>query len=376
MKRILLLILIGIVAYFSKPVWEDSVKGLLDKPIIHSIVSKAESLKNSPEARSTFDQINGMIEQIDDSINQLNNDKAQTTFSKVDKPTLSAPTDHHFSVHNIELGDAKTKVEQEAGAPKRHMENEYGVDWYTYHDHYQNFMMVSYDSNGKVNGLYTNQDLISSSLGVKLNSSKASVQKSLGEPLTKIRKGLLYYQIQDNGEYNVYQMDNSYVTVFYDKHENNTVTAIQIIGNQLEANRKEFYSEPSANLKEGFEYQLFDLTNAARVNHNLGILTFDDHVQNTARKHSLDMAQNHYFDHTNLKGQSPFDRMQEDGITFHVAGENLAYGQFSSVFAHEGLMNSLGHRENILQKDYRMLGVGVAFNEKSQPYYTENFYAN
>lgn len=87
------------------------------------------------------------------------------------------------------------------------------------------------------------------------------------------------------------------------------------------------------------------------------------------------MAVNQYFNHTNLEGQSPFDRMKEDDFSFHLAGENLAYGQYSSIFAHEGLMNSLGHRENILRKDYEYLGVGVAFNDKSQPYYTQNFYA-
>ncbi len=42
------------------------------------------------------------------------------------------------------------------------------------------------------------------------------------------------------------------------------------------------------------------------------------------------MAKNHYFDHTNLKGQSPFDRLKKDGITFNSAGENLAYGQVSN----------------------------------------------
>ncbi|MDA6131258.1 CAP domain-containing protein, partial [Escherichia coli] len=68
-------------------------------------------------------------------------------------------------------------------------------------------------------------------------------------------------------------------------------------------------------------------------------------------------------------------RMQADEVSFMVAGENLASGQFSSIFAHEGLMNSLGHRKNILRADYEFLGVGVAFNSKSQPYYTENFYA-
>ena len=38
-------------------------------------------------------------------------------------------------------------------------------------------------------------------------------------------------------------------------------------------------------------------------------------------------------------------------------------------------MNSKGHRENILQPDFQYLGVGVAFNSESHPYYTQNFYA-
>ena len=63
------------------------------------------------------------------------------------------------------------------------------------------------------------------------------------------------------------------------------------------------------------------------------------------------MAENAYFNHENLQGQSPFDRMREDDIAFSMAGENLAYRQFSSIFAHEGLMDSLGHRENILKSD-------------------------
>jgi uncharacterized protein YkwD len=66
--------------------------------------------------------------------------------------------------------------------------------------------------------------------------------------------------------------------------------------------------------------------------------------------------------------------MQNDGIVYTFAGENLAAGQFSSIFAHEGLMNSLGHRENILRPEFTFLGVGVAFNSESRPYYTEDFY--
>lgn len=144
----------------------------------------------------------------------------------------------------------------------------------------------------------------------------------------------------------------------------------------MEASRAALYSAGSEDLKKGFEYQLFDLTNATRVNHGLSVLEWNEEVRETARKHSTDMAENQYFNHTNLQGQPPFDRMEEDNISFTTAGENLAYGQLSSIFAHQGLTNSEGHRENILQDRFAELGVGVDFNNDNQPFYTENFLTN
>ena len=85
------------------------------------------------------------------------------------------------------------------------------------------------------------------------------------------------------------------------------------------------------------------------------------------------MAENNYFGHTNLNGESPFDRLAEDNIDFTMAGENLAAGQPSSIFAHQGLMNSEGHRKNILKKDFRQMSVGVSFQEDGHPLYTETF---
>ncbi len=352
MKRFLFLILIIGIAYISKPVWDDYVNREKTQSAMDSISTKIESIKNNPDVISSMEALTDtfyeLIGRLDDSIEDMKQEQKQPE-SKVEQPSLTTPAHQKFSVHNIELGDTKAAVEQMLGAPKRMSKNEYGVDWYSYHENYQNFMMVSYDKNDIVNGLYTNQDLISSSNGIKLGASKESIREYLGDPLTRLRKGLVYYLIQDNGEYQLFKVGESYITIFYDKHESNTVTAIQMIHSDLEGNRKDMYTEPSEQLKEGFEYQLFDLTNAARVNHNLGILTWDDHVKETARKHSVDMAENAYFNHENLQGQSPFDRMREDDIAFSMAGENLAYGQFSSIFAHEGLMNSLGHRENILK---------------------------
>lgn len=203
---------------------------------------------------------------------------------------------------------------------------------------------------------------------------KDFVREALGEPITRIQKGFVFYQLQEESDYDLFRVDDSYITIFYDIHEDNTISAIQIIHKDIEEGKKDFYTKASDPLREGFELQMFDLTNAARVHHGLQPLTWDERAQGTARKHSADMAKNDYFNHTNLAGESPFDRMLKDSITFSVAGENLAYGQLSSIFAHEGLMNSLGHRKNILQADFLYLGVGVAFNEESHPYYTQNYF--
>lgn len=292
---------------------------------------------------------------------------------EISKPELKTPKDYPFSIYNISLGDDKHTVETTLGTSQRVTANEYGISWFTYHSNYQNFVMVGYDDNNKVAALYTNQDLIASNNGIKKGTEKEKVLETLGEPLTELRKGLVFYKMAEDRDYEMFSLDDSYVTVFFDKHENNTVTAIQIVSSSLEENRNEFYVDGTEELKEGFEYQLFDLTNASRVNNHLKPLSWDEAVRETARKHSIDMAENNYFSHTNLDGESPFDRMLNDGIRYSMAGENLAYGQNSSVFAHEGLMNSIGHRENILQKDFASLGVGVAFNDNAQPYYTENF---
>ncbi|BCB03842.1 CAP domain-containing protein [Bacillus sp. KH172YL63] len=376
MKRLFLLIMLAAVAFISKPAWEEKVNAAG----FDSVLDKMEELKNSPEVKETFDQlydkVSMLLMNLDESFRDLESRSQTKEEHHVEKPALQVPDEQTFSIYNIEIGDAKDKVENELGQAKRRSVNEYGVSWYAYHDQYRNFLMISYDADQQVTGLYTNHDLVSSQTGIELGSSKNIVHDALGKPLKTIRKGLTLYQLQETGEHETYQLDKSYVTIFYDKHENDTVTAIQMIDEKLESAKRAYYADPSPEMKEGFEFQLFDLTNAARVEKGLPVLSWSEKVRDTARKHSLDMAEQDYFSHTNLTGQSPFDRMEEDQVAFRTAGENLAYGQVSSIYAHEGLMNSEGHRENILQPHYEQLGIGVAFNEKSQPYYTENFFSH
>ncbi|WP_071460487.1 CAP domain-containing protein [Bacillus massilinigeriensis] len=341
-----------------------------------------EKLKNSSEEiiGKLPDMFQSTVKEFQSLRYQLSvllfNEKPQPDFTPTEesKPNLKAPTNGVISIYNVELGQSKQSVEEELGKPKRISKNEYGSNWYTYHNHFQNFMMVSYDSSGKVNGLYSNHDIISSQSGIKHGSTRTEVHSALGEALDTIRKGNKLYKLDFDSGFEIYRINGAYYTIFYDKQEGNTVTGVQIISDSLEKQKNGYYAKTSKDLQASFEKQLFDLTNADRSEKKLPLLKWDEKISMTALNHSKDMARNNFFSHTNLEGESPFDRMADDGIAFSTAGENLAYGQNSAIFAHEGLMNSPGHRKNILLTEYRSLGIGVSFNQHGQPYYTENFY--
>ena len=106
------------------------------------------------------------------------------------------------------------------------------------------------------------------------------------------------------------------------------------------------------------ERQMFDLVNDERASAGLSRLVWDERLVPVARAHSEEMFKLKYFSHTSPVAGSPFDRLKAAGITYTRAGENLAYAQ-SVTIAHRGLMESQGHRENILRPEFTMIGIGV-----------------
>ncbi|MGI2328755.1 CAP domain-containing protein [Planococcus sp. YIM B11945] len=373
LRKIGWFIVLLVLVYVARPIWEEPVGEHVDLSFLDSIDQAIEQVAENPTVSEAIDEAKQFTARIGGELQSVVSKESLALPEAVAKPDITE-TDSLFAVHNVTLGMSKEEAQAKVGLPLRLMRNEYGSDWHSYHKNYQNYVLLSYDQEGKVNGMYTNQAIISSTENITMESTKDEVRKALGEPLKFLQKGNVQYMLDTREEYDLYKMDNVYVTVFYDIHEDNTVTAIQVIDEELEQQRPEIYAEPTDELKKGYEFLLFELTNSTRIQRELPLLKWNEDAMKTARKHSQDMADNHYFSHTNQQGESPFDRMSDDGITFFVAGENLAYGQYSSIFAHEGLMNSMGHRENILKPDYGYLGIGAAFNVENQPYYTANFF--
>jgi len=106
------------------------------------------------------------------------------------------------------------------------------------------------------------------------------------------------------------------------------------------------------------EQTMLNLVNKERSSRGLKEVIFDKELANIGRKHCQDMLERGYFSHYTPEGFSPFDRMKEAGIIYNFAGENLAMSPNTDL-AMQGLMNSPGHKANILSVDFGRLGVGV-----------------
>ena len=118
------------------------------------------------------------------------------------------------------------------------------------------------------------------------------------------------------------------------------------------------FSMKKGTVDDQAEQEMFILVNKERVKSGLAPLTFDTMLRDVARAHSQDMFARGYFSHYTPEGRSPFDRMTNAGITFMYAGENLALAP-STDLAMQGLMNSPGHRANILNPNFKKIGIGV-----------------
>lgn len=106
------------------------------------------------------------------------------------------------------------------------------------------------------------------------------------------------------------------------------------------------------------EARMLEMLNSERAKNGLQPLRADPELTEVARKHSRDMLARGYFSHETLGGGSLPDRLHAGNVRYGVAGENLAYAP-NLQRAHQGLMNSPGHRANILRPQYTRVGIGV-----------------
>ncbi|WP_026242488.1 MULTISPECIES: CAP domain-containing protein [unclassified Streptomyces] len=129
-------------------------------------------------------------------------------------------------------------------------------------------------------------------------------------------------------------------------------------------------STPSATAASA-QAAILALVNEERGKVGCSPVTASSSLASLAQNFSDDMAARGFFDHTDPDGKTPWDRADAAGVA-GLGGENIARGQADAQAVMDAWMNSDGHRANILNCDYKTLGVGVHYGAGG-PWWTQDF---
>jgi serralysin len=130
------------------------------------------------------------------------------------------------------------------------------------------------------------------------------------------------------------------------------------------------------------EQYMLELINAERVKVGAPALAFDATLVRSSEAHSQWMIGTDTFSHTGVNGSSPGDRMHDAGYTTQAGwGENIAWASLRGApgtrdeveLLHTNLMNSPGHRANILRPEFGRLGIGIMDGGARGLMVTQNF---
>ncbi len=130
--------------------------------------------------------------------------------------------------------------------------------------------------------------------------------------------------------------------------------------------------EESGGVQEAAE-AVASLVNAARRDAGLSELELDADLCAAAQARAQEIAQS--FSHTRPDGSSCFTILEEFGISYRAAGENIAMGQRTPEEVIDGWMNSSGHRANILNGTFTSIGVGYYVDGAGAAHWVQIFQA-
>lgn len=143
-------------------------------------------------------------------------------------------------------------------------------------------------------------------------------------------------------------------------------------GNVLQGQLTQPSQTPQENsAKEDFAAQVLQLVNEQRMQAGAGELHTNTAVQTAARARAVELAEQP--SHLRPDGSSCFTALDEQGIAYVEAGENIAWGQQTPQEVVQSWMNSSGHRENILKESYTTVGIAYYMGEDGTYYWVQMF---
>ena len=191
-----------------------------------------------------------------------------------------------------------------------------------------------------------------------LQASKKALIKSICEKLSDNKSksaGIIKETTTGSNLNNVDETGENNHTAFTEKGLNDTKE------NNTDQQQDNMPQESSS-----FESILLYMINHARINNGIHSLNSNNALCSIAAQRSADMINRNYFSHNTPDGKNIFIILQEKGIMYSAAGENMYFASPPSSAAADAAfsswMNSGPHRENILNPNFYQAGIGVSSN--------------
>lgn len=124
--------------------------------------------------------------------------------------------------------------------------------------------------------------------------------------------------------------------------------------------------QPQVNTSD-YKAQVVAIMNQERANAGVGGITQNASLDAVAQVRAQEIVQS--FSHTRPDGSSCFTILDQNGIVYMTAGENIAAGYGTPAEVMAGWMNSEGHRANILNGSFGQVGIGY-YTDPNTPYVT------
>ena len=285
---------------------------------------------------------------------------------------------------SILIGKSLQEVEKALGKPARIDKSGYDYDWYIYNLDLNKYVQVGV-VNQKVVTVYA--------IGPQANVDPFTIGMPLEEIFTSFAIHTNILMQYEGNEYRIELTDTDVNTMpliqfgdifaqLYIDRFTSSLSSVRFLDSETLIKQRPYEisyrgklieagpldSEEWHEVEEGAEKQIFDMTNVLRLRYELETLKWDEKTAEAAYEHSLDMYESNNFSHISDKYGNLSDRLKKAKVVYQSAGENIAANYIDAPAVMEGWLNSKGHRESLLNKDFTHIGVGV-----HRKYYTQNF---
>lgn len=273
---------------------------------------------------------------------------------------------------NLKISSAYTQTSEKSFEAVEHTYDQIDEDKIsaTIPDTLPKFQDISINGTAKTNilleGFVIKPDGLSESITLETSSETSDYFGS--EIIVSGNNFEFDYAETTKGRYIIEIIDNYGIPIV--NHPVYIGSIIPLIPDYFDLNERTFFSG-NLDLDE-LRKDLLDEINNNRSVYDYPEIKLNSELNSLAQNHSEDMAENNFFGHINLENQTPDDRRLEAEIATPVS-ENIAK-DVSVIFAHLGLMRSGSHRENILNPDWHLVGLGIA-ESNGYLYVTEEFSA-